>query len=408
MPSAEFVSYVAEIEAKQNAAATGPMLGYPMNNHELEALQDLHKILGRGFQANNCGDPLGHTDKPWRTHTLEQEGELLRNLMAPWGGNDKNCWGYITTGGTEGCTKGIASGFERLKARGFRKILICYSEASHYSVPKGASYCAASSEASIAVGADNAILLSKLKELLAAAKIMAVDAVLVNVCLGTTFFGGMDDLYGVNRALAEAGFLRQKNAYVHVDAALHGGFWHDHPTLPKYCVGKDFDSLSVSGHKWWGGFVAGCVFISKEGEVECGDGKAVEYVGMVDKFVSGSRSGSSPVLWMARILQFNWKEELERCLANVSFLTTELRELGIVHASQTINVLIQRPSEVCAKKWQLMCVGDEAQILLLPHVRRSHLEELLADLKQEQAMGSLRQPSSRFGELSSRRISYAA
>merc|ERR1711879_113921 len=218
----------------------------------------------------------------------------------------------------------------------------------------------------------------------------------------------MDDLSGVNRALAEAGFLRQENAYVHVDAALHGGFWHDHPTLPKYCVGRDFDSLSVSGHKWWGGFVAGCVFISKEAQVECTNGKAVEYVGMVDKFVSGSRSGSSPVLWLARLYQFNWGKELERCLANVSFLTAELSELGIAHASQTINVLIQRPSEACALKWQLMCVGDEAQILLMPHVHRNNLEELLVHLKQEKIMGTLLPASARLNELSRRWISYGA
>jgi len=317
----------------------------------------------------------------------------------PWGCDETTAWGYITTGGTEGVTKGIQTGYERLQARGYKTILAMYGSTSHYSVGKGVNtYCPQAMKAVIPVDASNAIRLDKLKDLLSSARMIGVDAVLMNACLGTTFFGGVDDLHGITAIFKEYGFVPGESAYMHVDAALHGGFWCDHKTVPKYTLGVDFSSISVSGHKWWGGFVAGSVLITKSGDVDT-TGKVVEYVGMADKFISGSRGGTNPVLWLARIFQFNWEEELQTSLDNVAFLCGECTKLGIANASQTINVLIQKPSAETCNKWQLMCVGQEAQILAMPHVKRHHLEELVEDLRKDVAAGKMTTPSERFAEL---------
>lgn len=397
---AAFTEFLEEVGSKQQGVADlGPMLGYPMNNKGLEALASVHAITGRAFTANNCGDPLGDTNKPWKTHSLEQEGRLLKMLMTPWGADETTAWGYITTGGTEGVTKGIQTGYERLQARGYKNILAMYGAASHYSVGKGVhSYCTAAQKAVIPVDASNAIRLDKLRELLTSAKMLGVDAVLMNACLGTTFFGGMDDLHGITAIFTECGFKPGESAYMHVDAALHGGFWCDHKTVPKYTLGVDFSSISVSGHKWWGGFVAGSVLITKFGDVDT-TGKIVEYVGMADKFISGSRAGTNPVLWLARIFQFNWEEELQTSLDNVAYLCTALSEIGISSASQTVNVLIPKPSAETCEKWQLMCVGQEAQLLAMPHVGRHYLEDFVEDLKQDLAAGKMAPPSERFAQL---------
>merc|ERR1712048_1281819 len=46
-------------------------------------------------------------------------------------------------------------------------------------------------------------------------------------------------------------------------------------STPKYQLGSDFESLSISGHKWYGGFIGGSVYILKgEGLAE---GKMLKY-----------------------------------------------------------------------------------------------------------------------------------
>jgi histidine decarboxylase len=399
---AAFLDFVADMEkAEAEVAAQPPMLGYPMNNHELQPLLKVHGIVHRDFTSNNCGDPLGEVEKPWRTHTLHTERTLLRLLMAPWGGDETSAWGYVTTGGTEGVMKGMMEGYERLVARGYKKVLVAMNSVSHYSIPKAAVAAApTSTHALVPVGHDNAMKLEEVEKLLAASKLLGYDAILMVATIGTTFFGGCDDVRGIQALLTKYGYSPGDASYLHLDAALHGGFWHDSPTAPKYQLGSDFDSVSISGHKWFGGFVAGVVMITHHNKPEEGLKKAVEYVGMVDKFVSGSRNGASAVLWLARIYQFDWPAELERCLGNAEYLIKSLRELGVVAASQNINVLMPRPSPELAHKWQLMCVGDEAQVLMMPHVLRPDLEAFVEDVKADVAKGALHLPSARLTALS--------
>ena len=396
--NAEFDAYLDEMDREESkVAAQKPMLGYPLNCHEMKALLPLHATLHRDSTLNNCGDPLDDVEKPWKLNTLKQEGNLLRRLMVPWGGNPGNCWGYITTGGTEGVTKGFELGYNRLRARNHKHILLVYSKASHYCVPKAANFVAGMcNKCSVDVSDTNSMKLGKLDDVLRSAKILGVDAILLCCTLGTTFFGGCDDIEGIRSLLIENGY-GPKSFYIHIDAALHGGFWRDDRQTPKYQIGKHFDSISISGHKWYGGFIAGCFLATNKGSVDHStDSEShIEYVEMVDRFISGSRSGASAVLWMARLLQFDWQSELDRCYANRDYLVSELSSLGLHVASQYVNVLLPRPSEEVSKKWQLMCVGDEAQVLLLPHAARHFLAEFVEDVKGDIETNSMSFPTER-------------
>lgn len=392
-----------EVDEKEAEAGALEMLGYPMNNHALSDLFDLRCITSRHFISNNCGDPMGQTDKPWRTHTLQMENALLKKLMEPWGGTADNTWGYVTTGGTEGVMKGVHAGYERLKTRGYKKILIAWGATCHYSVGKAANTVGAEASCQkvvVDVTHKNMLNFQKLREVLEAGRHFC-DAALVIGCLGTTFFGGCDDFRKIQSLMTECGYKHGDNAYVHMDAALNGGFWHLADDTPKYVIGKDFDSCSISGHKWFGGFVAGAVFVSRDKAVEELEKtkKVVEYVGMVDKFISGSRNGSSPVLWMGRLKQFDWKAELERCLENARFLESELKKIGIPSKMQYLNVLFPKPSPETCSKWQLMAVGHEAQVIVMPHVKRSNLEDLINCMKKDSEDGTLTAASDRLKAL---------
>lgn len=397
-----FDRYLDEMDEEESKVASQkPMLGYPLNCHEMKPLLPLHATLHRDSSLNNCGDPLDGAEKPWKLNTLKQEGRLLRRLMEPWGGNPEKCWGYITTGGTEGVTKGFELGYGRLRARGYKQILFVYSKASHYCVPKAATFVAQScNKVSVDVSDTNSMKLGKLDDVLHSAQTLGVDAIFLCLTLGTTFFGGCDDVEGIRSLLMENGY-GPKSFYIHIDAALHGGFWNKDSQTPKYQIGKHFDSISISGHKWFGGFIAGCFVATNKGSADNAihNGLHIEYVEMVDRFISGSRSGACAVLWMARLLQFDWQAELDRCHANRDYLVDELRSLGLKVASQYVNVLMPRPSEELARKWQLMCVGDEAQVLVLPHAARHFLEEFVDDVKNDIAAKSIRSPTPRLVRL---------
>ena len=233
--NAEFDAYLNEIDhLEAEVAAQKPILGYPLNCHNLKPLLSLRVSLHRDFTLNNCGDPLDNIEKPYKLNTLEQEGRLITTLLKHWNGTLDNSWGYITTGGTEGVTRGIALGYERLQSHGFSNILVIYSKASHYSVPKAASLVAPScNKVGVGVTDTNDINLEELDDVLHSAKILNVEAILMCCTLGTTFFGGCDNVDGVRSLLVKNGYENSNSSYIHLDAALHGGFWQEDKNTKK-------------------------------------------------------------------------------------------------------------------------------------------------------------------------------
>merc|ERR1712137_934806 len=200
------------------------------------------------FICNNCGDPFNTAEAGWKSNTFKTEASLLQQLMKPWGGNEENCWGYLTTGGTEGVMKGVSAGVRRLSLL-HKKVLMIYCSQAHYSIGKAVHMLSgerSGSKGTIATIPPNVkgeMRLDKLEEVVAAAPLLGVDAVLCVCTIGTTFMGANDDVRGVRNILAAHGYTGDK------------------------------------------------VYILKgEGLAE---GKMVKYVKMVDKMISGSRPGDA-------------------------------------------------------------------------------------------------------------------
>jgi len=389
---AKFADFVQQIEKAEQGASEGPRgMGYPMNFNEIGELAELRNINSRNFICNNCGDPFNTAEAGWKSNTFKTEASLLQQLMKPWGGNEENCWGYLTTGGTEGVMKGVSAGVRRLSLL-HKKVLMIYCSQAHYSIGKAVHMLSgerSGSKGTIATIPPNVkgeMRLDKLEEVVAAAPLLGVDAVLCVCTIGTTFMGANDDVRGVRNILAAHGYTGDK-VYMHLDAALNGGWWNLDPSTPKYQLGSDFESLSISGHKWYGGFIGGSVYILKgEGLAE---GKMVKYVKMVDKMISGSRPGDTAVLWQARLYQFDWEEELARCKDNCRFLVGELEKLGVTSSLQSINIVLPKPSEELMLKYQLMPTDDNCQIVMMPHVSRTQLREFVEEYAAELTLGKV-------------------
>merc|ERR1719499_541962 len=94
-------------------------------------------------------------------------------------------------------------------------------------------------------------------------------------------------------------------------------------------LGTNMDSINISGHKWHGADVSGVVCIAN-GSNMSSRGDDVSYLDLKeDKMLTGSRSGVPPIIWLARLKQFNWKNEYERCIQNSHHLYNSLLQIGI-------------------------------------------------------------------------------
>jgi histidine decarboxylase len=389
---AKFVEFVNQVDhAEKEAAGKGPKgMGYPMNFHGIAELAELRNINTRNFICNNCGDPFSQNEAGWKSNTFQTEKNLMLQLMAPWGGTEDNCWGYLTTGGTEGVTKGVSAGIHRLTLE-HKRVLTIYCKQAHYSIGKAVHMLAGERSgvngliATIPPNVKGEMRLDKLEEVVSSAGMLGVDAILCVCTIGTTFMGACDDVKAVRKILAANGYSGNKG-FLHLDAALNGGWWNLDKNTPKYKIGVDFDSLSISGHKWYGGFIGGSVYITKGTGLAEGNSQ-IKYVKMIDKMISGSRPGDTAVLWQARMYQFDWIEELARCKSNCQYLVDELAKLGVSTSFQSINVVMPKPSEELTLKYQLMPTDDNCQCIVMPHVTKEQLGTFVEEYGMEVKAG---------------------
>ncbi|KAJ0976585.1 hypothetical protein J5N97_012059 [Dioscorea zingiberensis] len=166
--------------------------------------------LAATFSINNLGDPF-IIESNYGVHSRQFEVGVLDWFARLWELEKDEYWGYITNCGTEGNLHGILVGREV-----FPDGILYASKESHYSVFKAARMyrmeCVKvgtliSGEIDCADFADK-LQLNKDKP------------AIINVNIGTTVKGAVDDLDTVIKTLQENGFTDR--FYIHCDGALFG------------------------------------------------------------------------------------------------------------------------------------------------------------------------------------------
>ena len=120
--------------------------------------------------------------------------------------------------------------------------------------------------------------------------------------IGTTMKGAIDDVGKIRDILNDLAVTR---SYLHADAALSGMIlpFVDDPQPYGFDVG--FDSVSVSGHKMVGSplpcgvALTRCEYVSRIA-------RAIEYVGVLDTTLTGSRNGLTPLMMWYAFEQRGW------------------------------------------------------------------------------------------------------
>ncbi|KAG5589033.1 hypothetical protein H5410_039547 [Solanum commersonii] len=346
-------------------------IGYPVNIC-YEHYANLAPLLQ--FHLNNCGDPFLQNTVDF--HSKDFEVAVLNWFADLWEIERDQYWGYVTNGGTEGNLHGILVGREL-----FPDGILYASKDSHYSVAKAAMMYRMDFEninASINGEMDYSDLKAKLLQ-------NKGKPAIINVTIGSTFKGAIDDLDVILQTLEDCGYT-QDQFYIHCDAALNGliiPFIKNMITFK-----KPIGSVTISGHKFLGCPMPCGVQITRKSYIN-NLSRRVEYIASVDATISGSRNGLTPIfLWYSLSAkgQIGFQKDVKRCLDNAIYLKDRLQKAGIsvMLNELSIIVVLERPRDhEFVRRWQLSCVRDMAHVIVMPGITRETLDGFITDLLQQ-------------------------
>ena len=385
--------YVEKLTKKyQQLPSVIYQIGYPGNYKQQEVNNEVKYNISK-YQPciANSGNSLNMKDNAW-VSSVETESDIILKIMKPWGGDKDNTWAYITSGGTEGNLAGFQFG---LKAFYPQKPILIYSHEGHYSISKGIEHTKGQFYTMLQIPTlKNGEI--DCKQIAPAIRYVTTqDAspgdmppVVVMATLGTTMKGACDDVCSILNSLYSVGLTRDK-IFVHLDAAFHGAFWELDKQNPNYQLGKEFNSIAISGWKWHGADVCGLFAIHQTQESLYEKGGYRECVGVSDIGVTSSRNGLNAISWMIRYLQFDWQEEYDDCQKNVKLLLEKFHSLGIetfVNPA-SLTVCIPKLPMPIVDKYCLACyddcfhLGEMCHVIVCPHVTEHVIETFISDFK---------------------------
>lgn len=340
-------------------------IGYPVN---LDFdYSHLYRFLK--FSINNVGDPYHNSYFRLNTHDIEQEvvaqfADLMRL-------DRDEAWGYITNGGTEGNMHGMF-----LSREHYPDGILYFSQDTHYSALKIARVLR---ERNIMVKSrpDGEIDYDDFRETLRVYRDMPV-VFFANI--GTTMKGAVDDISKVQQILED---LAIRRSHIHADAALSGMIlpFVDDPQPFGFDAGVD--SIAISGHKMIGSPTPCGVALTRH-EDATRVASSVEYVGVMDTTLPGSRCAITPLfLWWA-FQQHGldgFRQIVKGCLDTAQYAVDSFNEFGIPawRHKNSVTVVFPKPSEPVLHKWMMAPQGDIAHIITMPHVTRDHIDAVVSD-----------------------------
>lgn len=342
--------------------------GYPTNTNF--DYTDFYKFFQ--FNINNVGDP--YDDNLYACNTHEFECEVIEWFAKLLKSNGHH-WGYVTHGGTEGNMHGMY-----LAREVWPNGIVYMSEETHYSINKIVHML--KMEHIIVKSLENGeIDYEDFDDMIH----MHRDRPAIVVAnIGTTMKGAIDNLQKI-KAVLKKHAIRKK--YIHCDAALYGMILPFVAGAPQFDFSAGIDSIAVSGHKFIGLPIPAGLVIANKSHVERVK-TSIEYIGAHDTTISGSRNGITPLMLHRAIHEKGrdgFQALVDQCYTNTKYLMLKLAEIDwrswVNNHSTT--VVIERPPEWIVRKWQMAVAENWSHIIVMPHVDKSMIDAIVADLKIE-------------------------
>ena len=339
--------------------------GYPCNqDFDYAAL-----LPFMNFVANNVGDPFHGTNFASNTHEIERDVilDFARMLHLP----EDRAWGYVTSGGTEGNMYGLFLAREL-----FPDGIVYFSEDTHYSVVKIMRVLKTRS-VMIKSMPNGEIDYDDLRDTI---RVNRDVPVIFMANVGTTMKGAVDDISRVRRILKE---LAVTQFYIHGDAALSGMILPFVDDPQPYAFDQGFDSLAVSGHKLIGSPLPCGVVITKS-EYVARIARSIEYVGVMDTTLSGSRSALAPlIIWLGlrRHGIDGYRRIVAKMLDTAQYAVSHFNEQGIPawRNKNSVTVVFPKPAPEVVAKWQLASYEDIAHLITMQHITKETIHKIAQD-----------------------------
>ncbi len=335
-------------------------IGYPLTkNFDYQILAPFLNL-----QINNVGDPFTPSSLGIDTKNIEKEviGFFSQLLNAP----QKDVWGYVTNGGSEGNLYGLY-----LAREAFPTGMVYYSESTHYSVKKNLHL----------LNMQNIVIRAQengemdYHDLENSITSRRHQPAIFFLNIGSTMKEAIDNLANVKKIIIK---LALKNYYIHCDAALLGLIAPFHNPKPLFDFKEGIDSISISGHKFIGSPIPCGIVLCKNAHKDR-VGSTISYVDTKDTTITGSRNGLTPlVLWYAlkNLGIRGLKNNVIKCIELAKYTEERLNELGVNawRNNNAITVVFDKPSIELCKKFQLATEESISHIICMPGVEKTQID----------------------------------
>merc|ERR1719203_2223482 len=209
--------------------------------------------------------------------------------------------------------------------------------------------------------------------------------VIVNVNIGTTVKGAVDNLDRILRILNTLGIPRER-FHIHCDGALFAMMMPFVDYAPEISFQKPIDSIAVSGHKMLGCPMPCGIALSRKEHVQKVE-QHIDYLNSVDTTIMGSRNGQA-ALYMWYSLRKKGiegiKREVVHCMETARYLQKQISDIGMTCRLNDLSctVVLERPlDDKFIKRWQLACEEDIAHVVVMPNVTRNKIDQFVSELK---------------------------
>jgi len=375
--------YAADMVARSRLA-----VGYPINqNIDLKEFYEWYLASGlHNVSLNNVGNP--QKESTLHTNSHDFENEVIEFFAPLYGFDPREAWGIVTFSGTDGNNHGVYFGVKDLLSRTKKRPVLYVSEQAHYSIKKLGDL------QNLEMKLIPTDRMGRMDMAAFAKALNPKKPALVVIAMGTTFKGAIDDQEAIDKILKKK---KPVAVYRHLDAALFGGylpFTADRGLVDRRRI--HFDSVAVSGHKFFGFDEPMGIFITTKAVLERQNPFKVSYLNDAVPTITCSRSGLAA-------LKFWWKvkktgregfaAQATAIIANAAYLKARLDAMGypawLNPYSNT--VFFKRPGQWIMDKWDLApdedprLGGPLAHEIIMQHETRETIDRFIEDLKKDVA-----------------------
>ena len=360
-------------------------LGYPCNQvSDLTGFYKWYTDNGmENFLINNAGDPFG---KVGALSSAKFEREVIEYFAPKYGFSTDDLWGMVTMSGTDGNNHGIYFGANYLQHLTGKQPVVYVSDEAHYSNYR---LCDLQNLEVRLIKSDE--MGRMIPDSLEAALDISRPCLMI-YAMGSTFKGAIDDQKALNKVLARH---PEMAVYRHVDAALFGGYLPF--TKYRHLVDRrevEFESISVSGHKFFGIDSPCGLFITSRNVSENKTTFHIPYLHANMRMISCSRSGIEPLKfwWLIKnVGDKGWTAQANSMLECTVYLKERLTSIGWKCWSNEYSntVFFTRPDDNIVSRFNLANSNDPrfggrlSHVVVMQHVTKEAIDGFVDALKAQ-------------------------